>query len=296
MRRFLFKCAAFLLLLLGSYAVLFALVVGLHRRALEHCRVGDAVHAVMLGDSHAMWAIDDAQIPGLRNISLNAEGYRYTYAKLSYLLQHEPHIERIYLTVGPHNFSGYFDEYITGDSFKFFVHRYLSVMDASDYVTLMQVNLRGFPELLKKVVAVGFMPGVRGKCELYGAFPDDHERKVFDPESARRRLDSQFFLDGRVIGESVSNVTYLERIVTLCRERGVRLTIVSTPMHERYVQGVPAHYKQRLADFIANHNLEYYHFAGLDLPDSAYLPDGDHLNYDGAMRATAEFGRYHGNR
>ena len=293
MRRFQLRIAAFLGVVALSYMALLASVIYLNRRALDECRLARDVDAVIAGDSHPMWSIDDSKVPGLRNVALNGEGYRYTYLKLKHLLAIEQGIKKVYVGVGYHNFSGYFDDYIHGDAFKFFAHRYLPILTGADYMQVAAEHPWGVFEFSKYLLTQGAIPGLRQECLLYGGFPADKQTKVFDPASMRRRIQSQFYKDGQVIGQSSSNVIYLQKVVDLCRTHGVQMAILNTPVHEAYVRNVPEKYHRMLVDFVEANHLEYYDFRDLRLPDSCFLPDGDHLNYEGAARATQAFANYH---
>jgi hypothetical protein len=294
MRAFLLKVLGFVLIVAAGYFSLFLLVIALNVRAADKsCHLGPDVTAVMLGDSHAMWSVDDEKIPGLRNIALNAEGYKYSYLKLKRVLAQEPNVKRVYLGAGYHNLSAYYDDYIFGGSFKFFAHRYLPVLSGKDYAELFAKDPLEFLRLTKHAIVDGFKPGLKGQCELYGTFPDEKQEQVYDPKSMAKRVQSQFFDHDKLLGVSSSNLDHLEAIVSLCREKGVSLTLVNTPIHDDYGRAVPAQFRQQLSDFVRTHQLEYYDFGDFSLPDSAFLPDGDHLNYLGAMLTSEKFRAYH---
>lgn len=293
MRLFLIKLTIFMGLALAGYLGILLAVVTLNVRAAESCRLGPEIDTVILGDSHTMWSINDASIPRLRNISLNAEGYKYTFRKLELLLEREPGVEHVYLGVGYHNFAGYYDEYITGGAFKFFAHRYVSILGLSDYAQVFARRPTELPQLVKMLITNGARPALRQKCELYGTFPEERQHQTFDPVSMRKRVDSQYFVAGAVAGESSSNVAYLQKIVDLCRAKDLRITLLNTPIHKDYAARVPAKFREMLTGFVRTNGLEYYDFADLDLPDSAFLPDGDHLNYAGALLTTQRFAAYH---
>lgn len=294
MRAFLLKVAGFVLVVAAGYFLLFLLVIVLNVRATDKsCRLGPDVTAVMMGDSHAMWSINDQEVPGLRNIALNAEGYKYSYLKLKRVLSQQPHVKRVYLGAGYHNLSAYYDDYIFGGSFKFFVNRYLAVLSAKDYAELFMKDPLEFLRLTKHAIVDGLKPGLKGQCELYGTFPDEKQEQVYDPKSMARRVQSQFFDEGRLLGVSSSNLHNLQAIVDLCREKGVALTLVNTPIHQDYARAIPGPFREQLSQFVRFHRLEYYDFADFQLPDSAFLPDGDHLNSLGAQLTTEKFRAYH---
>jgi hypothetical protein len=293
MKRFLLRLSGFLVLALVSYIALVATVVQLNRRALTNCTLNAGTDSVILGDSHTAWAINDAGIAGVQNISLNAEGYKYTYPKLQHLLSTESGVKRVYLSFGYHNLSSYFDEYIVGSTFRFFAERYISVLTLSDLAELVKNNPRDASDLFKRILKEGLSSGIRGSCPLYGKFPDERRTEVFDFSAMEKRIAEQYYLDGRVRSESALNLEYLEKIVALCKASNIELVLLNTPMHEQYRQRIPEKFRALHDQFIAKHHLRSFDFGDLPLSDGEFLPDGDHTNYRGAVLTSQRFAEYH---
>jgi len=294
MRAFLLKVGGFILAVVAAYAALFLFVIALNVRAAnKSCQLDKDVNAVLLGDSHIMWSINDDKIPNLRNVALNAEAYKYSYLKLKRLLAQQPQIKKVYLGAGYHNLSSYYDDYIFGGSFKFFAARYLPVLAGRDYAELFMQSPLEFLRLTKRAINDGLRPGLKGECELYGTFPDEKHEEVYDPKSMAKRVQSQYFAQGKLLGISTSNLHYLEAIAELCRDKGVELILINTPVHGDYFEQVPAPFVNKLNDFVQAHGLRYYDFADFPLSDAAFLPDGDHLNSTGAVLTTEKFRVYH---
>lgn len=293
MKEFLIRLAAFGGIALAGYALLLWATIYLNTRATQHCRFGPETEYVLLGDSHTMWSIDDSRIDGLRNVSLNAEGYRYTYAKLVHILDNEPTIKKVYIGVGYHNLSSYFDDYIDGHQFRHFAYRYLGILAGADYAHLLTHDPASFPGLTLALIRSGLPAGLKQKCLLYGSFPSEHRSEAFSFESMQKRIREQYHDGEKVAAESKSNEAYLQRIVDLCRARGIPVAIVNTPLHPEYEKRIPDVYRRAYRQFISRNGLEHYGFDDLELGDASFLPDGDHLNYEGAVRATKAFARYH---
>lgn len=294
MRKFLLRTSAFLAATLCVIVSLLIGVVFLNHRAIASCRVAPDVKAVILGDSHPAWSIDDSFIPGVRNISLNAEGYKYTYAKLRHLLDTSPNVQRIYLGFSYHNLSSYFDEYVTGPTFRFFAARYLPVLEARDIVELVVNSPATAPDLLRGLLREGLSLGIRTECRLYGRFSEEPMRGKFDKATMERRIAEQYFdTSGNLRDVSEQNLHYLIQIIELARKRNVELIMISTPLHPEYERRVPQRFRDLYQQVIATHQLKRFEFRGLVLADDDFLPDGDHTNYQGAMRATRYFAAYH---
>lgn len=293
MKHFLQRLVIFLSLVLLGSVVAVGVVITLNERALGNCRVGDDVDSVVAGDSHTTWSIDDSQIEGLRNVSFEAEGYRYTYLKLRHLLRTDRKIKRVYLGISYHNFAGYYDEYILGPTFKHNVERYLPVLTAADYEALVRNSPTDVLGLAQYIVRRGFKPGIKGQCLLYGGFPERKMTEQFDFHAMERRIQEQFYESGHVAPPSASNIEYLGKIVELCRRHGVEVIGLGTPLHPEYEKRVPEEYRRLLRRLVKEYRLRYYDFGDLKLSDAQFLPDGDHTNYAGAMLTTRRFEQFH---
>lgn len=293
MKKFLVRMVSFLALATVAYAALFLVIVGLNRNAISSCRLDGGVDSVILGDSHTAWAINAAGISGVQNVSHNAEGYKYTYAKLEHILATEPGIKRVYLGFSYHNLSSYFDDYIVGPTFRFFADRYIAVLSLRDYAELVRSSWRHAPDLFMTVVRNGFVSGVKQSCTLYGRFSDEPMTAEFKLSSLEKRIAEQYFDQGKVRGESRLNIEYLDKIVQLAREKGVELIMLNTPLHPEYEKRVPDEFRTAYDDYVREHDLRVFDFRDMTLGDAEFLPDGDHTNYRGAMLTSRRFAEFH---
>lgn len=294
MKKFLVRVGAFIGVAICGFVVLLAAVIILNHRAIVNCRVEPDVNSVVLGDSHPAWAIDDSKIPGLRNLSQNAEGYKYTYAKIRHLLDTNPNIKRLYLGFSYHNLSSYFDEYVTGEKFRFFASRYLSVLTPSDILEVIWREPLHAADFATRLLREGLSPGLRGECRLYGRFSEEPMLGEFRISAMEHRIAEQYFDQAGALREvSQQNLHYLMKIIELSRSHGVELIVLNTPLHREYLRRVPTKFRDLYEAFIEEQGLPRYDFRDLELGDGDFLPDGDHTNYRGAMRATSHFAAYH---
>lgn len=293
MRAFLTKLGWFLAFVTAANVALLFAIVSLNRMAVDSCDLSDDVSAVIIGDSHTMWSIDATGIDSVRNVSFNAEGYVYTYYKLQTLLEKDPGIRHVYLGFGYHNLSGYYDDYIHGAESMSFIHRYIGVMPMADVVGAMMRNPAEAPDLFRNILQRGTRSGLTQQCTLYGKFPNNRKMEIYDPSQMEMRIAAQYYNgDGLVMNVSQSNTEYLQKIVSLLKEEGIAITLLNTPLHRDYVDAIPMEYKELYRDFIDRNQLDVYEFEDLKLVDSEFLPDGDHVNFNGALRTTEMFRDY----
>lgn len=292
MRKFLLRLLAFLSIATLGGVLLFAGVIALNRQAAGSCRLKEGVDSIIVGDSHPAWAIDDAGIEGLQNISLNAEGYKYTYEKLRLLLQTQHGIKRIFLGFSYHNMSGYYDEYIVGPTFSNYVERYLPVLTLEDYIELFVRNPRHASDFILRIFRKGFSTGLNKSCPLLGHFSEVPMVQVFNHAAMERRIAEQYHAEGRLWAESSSNIGYLAKIVELSHDYGVDLVMLDTPLHPEYKKRIPTEYVDLYRRFLREHRLRSFDFSDLKLTDENFLPDGDHVNYSGAVLVSRRFAEY----
>ena len=296
MNRFLLRLAAYLAAATTACVILFLVVVLLNRHAVGACRLGDDVDSVVIGDSHTAWAIDDGSVPRLRNVSLNAEGYKYTYRKLEHLLRSKQQVKRIYLAFSYANLSAYYDEYVTGATFRMFADRYLGVLSAADLLELVRNSPSTAPDLFQRLLRGGLSAGIRQQCTLYADFfsdPTSRKFQTFKFDVMEKRIAEQYYSHDTLQGQSAQNLEYLEKIIHLVRAHGLELVMLNTPLHPEYEKRVPARFREMHDRVLARHGVPSFDFADLELSDAEFLPDGDHVNYPGAVLATRQFAEYH---
>ena len=295
MNGFLLKLATFLVVASLSCAGLFVAVALLNQHAVGGCHLNKGVDSVVVGDSHTAWAIDDAEIPGLQNISLNAEGYKYTYRKLEHLLESEPQLKRVYLAFSYANLSAFFDDYVTGASFRFYADHYLGLLTFGDYIELVRNSPSTAVDLFARLLRSGVPSGIRQRCAMYGQFSPggSYRRETFRFDVMKKRILEQYYLNGSVQGVSEENLDYLQKIVRLVRSHGVELVALSTPLHPEYSKRIPAKFRELYSQVLTKDAIPSFEFDGLKLGDADFLPDGDHLNYPGALLATRRFAQYY---
>lgn len=278
--------------MMSIYCIAIVGIIYLNKLALDNCDIGDGYNAILIGDSHTMWAIDDSKLEGVRNISLNAEGYRYSYLKLKQLFEKEQGIEQVYIGFGYHNLSGYFDDYITGPKFLNFFDRYLPVLMLEDYKQVILGSPKNAFSLVSKLGKRGWKSGLARQCRLYGDFPQEIKMDTYRADVMERRINDQFYTDDGLWGMSQSNYQSLVELIELCRELGIEPIMLNTPLHPEYVNQVPKKYREIYENFLVDYQLSSFAFEGLNLSDEHFLPDGDHTNYEGAMLSTEHFQEY----
>jgi hypothetical protein len=299
---------------LGAFLAVFGVVLGLVSVANLSFRsflvagddmLGAELRVIVLGDSHTETAIDPTLIEGSRNVSQTSEHYLYTYYKLRHLLADNQHIEHVVLGFSYHNLSdamdkALFDPSLSGKMFA----RYFLLLDLPALRTLSQPTNSYVINALKHVFGVPFqlernalasaLRGKRVRLPFWGEFyrrdASNLADEVFDDAINRHYT----YPDGAQRALSPLQAEYLDKIMDLCREHGVELTLISPPLHPRYRARVPAAFATaygRVARQVANPDdgVRLLDLSAIELDEGSY-GDPDHVNVRGAEVVSARLG------
>ncbi len=292
MRTFLHKILKYLIFASAFIFIIFILIIYVNIATVKNNRIKKDIHAVILGDSHAMWSINDSIIPGLRNVSLNAEGYYYNYLKLKDIIKTNPQIKTLYLSFSYHNLSGYYDDYLYGYKSNLFIDRYIDLLGITDYMKLSYRNPKNIKELFPIICREGVYSLFDGECAYIGSFPKEKMMDIYNPEKMKNRINEQYYNGDKLFPPSKFNIEYLNKIIMLCKEHNINLIVFKTPLQKDYFNQIPDIYISMYEEFVKKYNLNKFDFENISLPDSCFLPDGDHVNYNGSIIVTEVFKRY----
>jgi len=281
MKRFLTQIILFSIIFL-------LLIVTLHvTRTILHkpFRVDKTVTTLMTGDSHLQCAIDYKNLQGIRNTAYDSEGYFYTYYKLKAIFKNNPHINHVVLGFSYHNLSSFFHDYVLGEYAESVMTRYFVLFDYRVQIQILRLKPSLTIPLIRKLLSRD-----RNPYPYVGNFPrEDSSQWKYDEASMRKRIKHQYYINNELRPVYDLNIEYLDKVIKLCESQGVKVTLITTPLHERYSAEIPEKYKDLYKEIIQKYNLPLIDFRELDLTDEHFLPDGDHLNITGAELATKHF-------
>lgn len=271
----------------------------------------EGVDTLIIGASHAATAIDPRDIEGSVSLGRNGEPMFFTYHKLRTVLERSPGIEHVILALSPSHVSVSQDGLVfAGDGktreafmayFPFLDPDGRSHLDhwSEDYLLASAKYDLGIP--------LGYMDDARlvvnfwrGRVDLgtypgWGGFYRVPGGQRLTPEAIDDKLDFYFHDHGEVGDTSALAVEHVRKIVATCRERSIDLTIVTTPLHERFRAGTPAacraDFEALVTELLDRHpQARYFDYSGRFDGDELFH-DGDHLNHAGSRRFSREFAR-----
>ena len=252
-------------------------ILAVKRQAiLSHSwKVPSQVHILFMGASHIMNSIDDSMMQEAINWASSSERYMFTCIKLERLLEANPQIDTIYLELAATDIWEDTDyKYHVLNEQSHFVKYYWPFFNSEQWMLYknepMQVaglivsSIGSFKEFTQK-----------GWWKKMGGY--DGKDAVIDPD---KKSVLPYVVPGS--GHQI-NYDYLRRIIKLCKEKGVKLYFIETPVYHiediydtAYFYNV---YRQAFSD------VEFLDYSNWPIPMDERA-DGSHLNKRGARRFT----------
>jgi hypothetical protein len=235
-----------------------------------------------MGDSHVQYAVNDSLLPKSLNLANTGESFYFTYYKLLKVLEANKQLKQLYLGVSYHSLSSYYERFIWGDHSEAIVQKYFFILPFKEKCRAMYWNRSHVFVFLKSI----FKQGINQLNENYsfsGNFFNDFNNTKAAEISEDKRLQFQFYDDNaKLYPYSDLNLDYLKRIQDLCVKKNIQLCFLNTPLHGYYREKIPNNYLQKLNAIVLENQIKMLDLSSLPLADSCYIPDGDHVSYQGA--------------
>lgn len=288
------KIALFLLVLLLPVIFFTGFIYWKNVSIANSYRIPQSINTIVIGDSHTEKAFNPDYLATIVNFSQSSECFNYTYYKLLKILKTNPEIKNVVLGCGYHSFSVYLDEFIDGRYATEVSARYFFILPPAVQYNYMVNNSGGASQYLIDILSDGLknMTTQNQKFTFLGSYETYQTKVRLSRETVEKRIKTHYYQDGELYGFSERNKFYLYKIQDLCYQKGIRLFLVSTPMHKLYKEKVPVKFREFFDVTIKNMNINLIDMHSLPLPDSCFLPDGDHVNARGAEITTIELAKF----
>ncbi|MDY0325758.1 MAG: hypothetical protein RBQ87_06230 [Candidatus Cloacimonadaceae bacterium] len=290
------------LLSLGLASIALRARIARSNAAIEICP--PATKTLILGDSHARTALNPEFIHSSYSSAQKAEELEYSYYKLKHALNTSDSLENVILTVSYFNFNSPVD----GEAEM--MNRYHRIVDEGFYKAKKDhgecsaaIRFRHLIDYkLPAYIPFGLINSII-ETKAEPMFLGGYELRMGSMIGQSRALDGaiqRHYYQGNSLREiSGLRTAYFTRIVRLCKQKGVRLWVINTPMHPDYRAEVPMettkHYQKIMAEGEQNivpqrgqelpgedqTDFIFLDYGALHLPDTFFF-DYDHLNGEGA--------------
>ena len=245
------------------------------------------INNIYVGDSHIQLAIDDNMISNSLNVAKTSESFYFSYYKLKMLTNNNSSIDTVYLGLSYHSLSSYYDEFIEGKHSSAVSPKYFYLLPLSEQFKMLNLNSNKLLPFFTSITKIGINSLINNESHPYiGSFRSRFEDTKAVKASMDKRLILQYHTDKGLKPFSKLNIHYLNKIIEICKSKGIVLITLNTPLHEYYYKKVPVEYKNKLLDIIKSNKLNYINLSNLNLNDDCFIPDGDHVSKIGATQTT----------
>jgi hypothetical protein len=288
MERFLKSTFTFCAILIFCTLVFFFLTIEINRKMYSNAIItNNRITTLIIGDSHTELGINDSLLTNTLNISTPAEGYIFSYLKLKSILSNNNQIKNIMLGVSFHNFSSYYDKYIFGEKPYNLISQHIALLENKDLLYLFSKNSSiGNLILILKNSFKNIIKFRKNGYPFIGGYHIIKTPIILSSQRIKNRINSQYYSGNKPLDFSTFNISYLEKIVNLCREKNIGICFINTPLYAEYYSEIPSRMITEYNTVVKNLGVYELNLNDLKLPVDCFLPDGDHLNYKGAILTT----------
>lgn len=234
--------------------------------------VGRNIKTIFVGSSHFACDINDSLLASSKNIASAGERYLYTYIKLKKILDDNPNIATVFCSCAPLDVFPHADYYNFDSHIDNFVPRYFPLFSLHEYIVFRN----------------------SGRRFITGLFCKYHSMYHFSPLKYLKAWGGYTKLNGRAKqyapikevteGTNTIQLEYLQKIISLCKERNKKLVMMLTPNQMlESVYDMDYYYQ-----IVKSLNVEFVdlHLWGVQHPE--YFYDAGHLNEEGANAFTLD--------
>lgn len=240
---------------------------------------------LIFGHSHPQTAFNDSLLNGVRNLSKSMEPYYYTYHKVRKILEQNNQVKIIFIEYTNNQISQLMNKWIWGNkNITNLFPKYAPFLGIEDNLLLISHNfsgyLNGLSLALKEQISNILKHDYNLATEMSGYWYLKMN-KVDSLLSVKRALRYNI----NIVSEY--NISYLSKIIELCKEKDMKIYLIRSPLHPEY----KGYLNEKLFKSIRNnkfHDIDFLDFSKFPLQNDKY-GDLGHLNYKGAKIFTLWF-------
>ena len=307
MNKFIYKFIIFILIV----AILILSIRVYNLILIKNFKFENKIKYLVIGDSYTKLAIDQKQIPNLLNLSETSEGYLFSYSKLKFILDNNNEVKKIFIGLSFHNVSPSNEFSYSYAIANNNIIKYFNVLDNNEKLILLNYDPQFVTSFLKKILVYDLKNIFRNKndfsdlnsffnrqyyiSELDKVFKDfkivDNKMKL-SKKTINKRIQYVYYSSLSYNEKKSINTLYLFKIMELCKSKNIDLVFVSTPIHDEYFRNIPENIKQKYYSIITENKLKIINLANVNIGDSCFMPDGDHVNTIGCKYVTEYLKKY----
>lgn len=274
-----------------------------------HLSIGKDADVIIMGDSHTQTGIDESLLRRSVNVSANSMHYLYSYVILKALLPSNPRIKAVVLGYSYHNLNEYYDGMLLdGDKARFKLVDHYALFGRDEEHAVRAKTLAFYEAWAKYHFGLPIQINPRLYCKalcgpltardlpFWGKTYSSKHSNI-SRDSLIKTLERHFYRADLKTFQDHSDLQkrYLEKIIAMCRSRGVRLHLLITPLHPAYRSNIPEDFNRKFRQFTSELENKYPDLTVWDHANDRYADfmygDADHLNVYGAQIFTRVISR-----
>ncbi len=249
-------------------------------------------NTVILGDSHALFAFNALKNDSIANFAQTAELYPFTYFKLKALKENNSLLNKVYLSVGEHNFAKVWERNLNDEEKiieminryrkitpEYFFKKHLHSTYIKNYYYSKKVQIPIELHKDEKSFFHDLLGFKNAKNNPYTEEPNWSNDKT----NIEKTLTKNF---GDSVLVSNINVMYLDSIIVFCAKNNISLILFKTPTHHQYEEKINAFFKANMKGLAAERKITIWRTS---TNYDQLLMDADHLNKEGSKKFIEEF-------
>ena len=245
---------------------------------------------IVLGHSHPEEAFNDSIIQKTKNFARGGEHYFYTYLKAKKIIESNPNVKVVFLELTNNQISTDMTKWIE-DTQKNLVNipNFAPVMTFEDHSFLIKQNPWSYFKSQEMVIKNNLNFLLYRKKNIlnqrdWGGFYANPRQKV---DSIIKSNEKQKKLNSTKIVVDTTNLSFVDKIASICKNKGIKLFLIRSPQHPKYIYCENEEQLQKILKTRYS-QLFYLDFENFYLLNDDYA-DLEHLNYKGAKKFSLFF-------
>ncbi|TXE17113.1 hypothetical protein ES692_10670 [Psychroserpens burtonensis] len=244
------------------------------------------INKIVLGNSHPTGTFNDSLISNLKNLSDPGDSYFYGYQKLKELLKQNPQVDTVFVEFNPKTILKWEDSKLWR---KHQVPNYLAFFEFEDHKLLATDNNIGYQQELIKGIAKNLkriMLNQYNYTDSIGGYRYVNNTRIDAIlDTLKYNPQKQYSLKENSLSEY--DISYLNKMVSLCKNEDVQIIFVRSPYHKKF----DGHRYETIFQSYRRENfgtIPFLDFQNFPLEDVDFK-DLEHLNYIGARKFSLWF-------
>ncbi|WP_298499340.1 hypothetical protein [uncultured Algibacter sp.] len=290
MKSFIYKTLLFILASIFIVALIFfSSLIVINKKSNFKLKV--PVKNIIIGHSHPTYAFNDSLISDFKNLAQSRQSYFYSFIKVRNVLSQNNSIETVFIEFTNNQITKEMDDWIwDGMTISSRIPIYLPFIKKDEAQLLYKNNSKAF--------VAGTSKSFRENLINLFSLKYDYTSKIGGYKWTKRNdIDSLLAIENTkkpnkiditaINNLSLKNLEFLDKIISLCNEKNIKVYLVRSPQHTKYKGRLNEELFQKIRSKRFK-TIDFLDFNNFPFNNSDFA-DLDHLNYKGAAKFSKWF-------